>query len=77
VHGVLPGFVETEGFPQRRRSANRIWQRIVIEPEDVAARVLSVIGGGRAETVVPRWYRAGSLAQALAPGLLVRVTGRR
>jgi NAD(P)-dependent dehydrogenase (short-subunit alcohol dehydrogenase family) len=77
VHGVLPGFVETEGFPQRRRSANRIWQRIVIEPEDVAARVLSVIGGGRTETVVPRWYRAGSLAQALAPGLLVRVTGRR
>jgi short-subunit dehydrogenase len=77
VHTVNPGFVETPGFPQRGRSRNRLWQRIVIEPDDVARRVVEVIGSGKVETTVPRWYRAASLAQALAPGLLVRLLGRR
>jgi len=77
VHSLLPGFVETEGFPQRRRSRNPVWQRIIVEPEDVAERVLGVVGRDAPETTVPRWYRAGSLAQALAPGLLVRFSGRR
>jgi short-subunit dehydrogenase len=77
VHTVNPGFVETPGFPQRGRSRNRIWQRIVIEPDDVARRVLEVLAKDRVETTVPRWYRVASLAQALAPGLLVRLLGRR
>jgi short-subunit dehydrogenase len=77
VHTVNPGFVETPGFPQRDRSRNRIWQRIVIEPDDVARRVLEVLASGKVETTVPRWYRVASLAQALAPGLLVRLLGRR
>jgi short-subunit dehydrogenase len=77
VHTVNPGFVETPGFPQRGRSRNRIWQRIVIEPDDVARRVVEVIASGKVETTVPGWYRAGSVAQALAPGLLVRLLGRR
>jgi short-subunit dehydrogenase len=77
VHSVLPGFVETEGFPQRRRSRNPVWQRIIVEPEHVAERVLGVVGRDAPETTVPRWYRAASLAQALAPGLLVRFSGRR
>jgi hypothetical protein len=54
-----------------------VWQRIIVEPEDVAERVLGVVGRDAPETTVPRWYRAGSLAQALAPGLLVRFSGRR
>ena len=77
VHTVNPGFVETPGFPQRARSRNPLWQRIVIEPDDVARRVLEVVRSGKVETTVPRWYRAGSIAQALAPGLLVRLLGRR
>jgi short-subunit dehydrogenase len=77
VHTVNPGFVETPGFPQRGRSRNRIWQRIVIEPDEVARRVLEVLAKDKVETTVPRWYRVGSLAQALAPGLLVRLLSRR
>ena len=77
VHTVNPGFVETPGFPQRARSRNPIWQRIVIEPDDVARRVVEVIASGKVETTVPRWYRVASIAQALAPGLLVRLLGRR
>ena len=77
VHTVMPGFVETEGFPQRSRSANRLWQRIVLEPEDVARRIVSVVGRTVTETTVPRWYRPLALPALLAPGLLVRVLGRR
>ena len=77
VHTVNPGFVDTPGFPQRGRSRNPLWQRIVIEPDDVARRVLEVIANGKVETTVPRWYRIASIAQALAPGLLVRLVGRR
>ena len=77
VHAVLPGFVETEGFPQRERSSSRLWQRIVLEPEDVARRIVSVVGRTTPETTVPRWYSPLSLPAQLAPGLLVRVLGRR
>jgi uncharacterized protein len=76
VHTVNPGFVETPGFPQRARFRNPLWQRIVIEPDDVARRVVEVIHSGKVETTVPRWYRVASIAQALAPGLLVRLLGR-
>jgi uncharacterized protein len=77
VHSVLPGFVETEGFPQRNRSSNPIWQRLVLEPEDVARRVVGLVGRGVPETTVPRWYRALALPASIAPGLLVRLVGRR
>ena len=77
VHTVNPGFVDTPGFPQRSRSRNPVWQRIVIEPDDVARRVLDVLASGKVETTVPRWYRVASITQALAPGLLVRLLGRR
>ena len=77
VHAVLPGFVETEGFPQRRRSPNRLWQWAVLEPEEVAERVVAVVGHEKPEAVVPRWYRVGSLAQSVAPGLVTRALGRR
>jgi len=76
VHTVNPGFVETPGFPQRARFRNPLWRRIVIEPDDVARRVVEVVQSGKVETTVPRWYRVGSIAQALAPGLLVRLLGR-
>jgi short-subunit dehydrogenase len=76
VHTVNPGFVETPGFQQRARFRNPLWQRIVIEPDAVARRVVEVVHSGKIEATVPRWYRIGSIAQALAPGLLVRILGR-
>ncbi len=76
VHAVLPGPVETEGFPQRGRLGNRFLEPTIVEPEDVAERIVSMIGQGRAESFIPRWYRMLGLAQALAPGL-VRLGARR
>jgi len=77
VHSVLPGFVETEGFPQRVRSRNRLWQRAILEPEDVARRIVAVVGREKPETTVPRWYRPLTLPASLAPGLVARLGGRR
>ena len=72
VHAVLPGPVETEAFPQRGRLGNRFLERAIVDPEDVAERIVSMIGRDRAETFIPRWYRVLGLAQALTPGLVRR-----
>ena len=75
VHTILPGFVETEGFPQRTRFGPRL-STLVVEPELVAERVLVALDRDRREVFVPRWYRIAPLAQALAPGLVARVASR-
>jgi short-subunit dehydrogenase len=77
VHTVNPGFVETEGFPQRAVLASALFRRAVIEPEDVARHVAGLVGKGPSETVIPRWYRAAGIAQALAPNLVARLVARR
>jgi NAD(P)-dependent dehydrogenase (short-subunit alcohol dehydrogenase family) len=76
VHTVLPGFVETEGFPQRARLENPLLRALVVEPELVAERVVDAVERDGGELFVPRWYRVAPLAQAFAPGLLARL-GRR
>jgi uncharacterized protein len=75
VHTILPGFVETEGFPQRKRFGRALGS-IVVEPELVAERVLAAVQRDRGEVYVPRWYRVAPLAQALAPGLVARLAAR-
>lgn len=76
VHTVLPGFVETEGFPQRSVLANRFFRDRVVGPELVAERVADALESGKRELFVPRWYRLFAVAQALAPGLVGRVVAR-
>ena len=75
VHTINPGLVETEGFPQRGVLAGPL-ARTVIEPEDVALRVVRAIERNRIESFVPAWYRAFAIVQALAPGLTARLGGR-
>jgi short-subunit dehydrogenase len=48
----------------------------VIEPEEVARRVVDAVEHDRREVFVPRSYRAAALAQALAPALVARVIER-
>ncbi len=76
VHTVNPGFVETEGFPQRAVLSSRLFRRLVIGPDDVARHVLQVLERNKRETFVPRIYRLAALAQALAPGLVARAAMR-
>lgn len=76
VHSILPGFVETEGFPQKNVLKSRLLRRFVIEPEDVADTVLKAIEKGKAESVVPWFpYRLVGIAQAVAPGIVARFVG--
>jgi NAD(P)-dependent dehydrogenase (short-subunit alcohol dehydrogenase family) len=75
VHTVLPGFVETPGFPQRGR-----WgalYRLVASPELVARRILDAVEHDRREVYVPRWYRPGAWLQVLVPGLVAGLQVRR
>lgn len=77
VHTVNPGFVETPGFPQRGKLGSRLLERLVVEPEDVARRIVSAVERNRPEIFVPGWYRVPALAQAVAPGLVSRLLARR
>ena len=72
VHTILPGFVETEGFPQRTALRSPLFRRVVIGPERVADRIVSAIEGDRAEVYVPGWYRVF----AIAPALVARLSRR-
>jgi NAD(P)-dependent dehydrogenase (short-subunit alcohol dehydrogenase family) len=76
VQTVNPGFVETEGFPQRTRFGP-LASRIVVDPPLVVRRLLEAVDKDKREIFVPRWYRAAAWAQALAPGLVVRVRSAR
>jgi short-subunit dehydrogenase len=73
---VLPGFVETEGFPQKNVLKSRLMGRFVIQPPQVAEAVLRSIEKGKGEITVPWFpYRPISIVQALSPGLVARFAG--
>jgi len=74
VHTVKPGFAETEGFPQTWLP--RPAQRLVIEPEDVAAHVLRSLEKGRGETTVPFYYGPVGTLQDLMPNVFTRMFSR-
>ena len=76
VHTILPGFVETEGFPQARVRRNPLLGRTVIGPARVAERIAKAIERDEREVFVPAWYRFFALAQTLAPGLVARLSAR-
>jgi uncharacterized protein len=75
VHTVNPGYVETEGFPQRERFG-RLLGRLVIDPPVVVERLLAAVDKDRREITVPRWYRPAAWVQALAPGALANARAR-
>jgi short-subunit dehydrogenase len=72
VHTILPGFAETEGFPQRG-VLPRSMERFVIEADDIAKVIVAAVEKNRREVFVPRYYRVATLAQALTPGIVARV----
>ncbi len=77
VHTVNPGFVETEGFPQRSVLASPFFRRTVLDPEDVARHIVGRVGEPPRETTIPRWYRWPGVLQAVAPNVVARLIARR
>jgi short-subunit dehydrogenase len=72
VHTVLPGFAETEGFPQRDVLPRHV-HPFVIEADDVAKAIVKAVERNRREVHVPHYYRVATLAQAAVPGLVARI----
>jgi short-subunit dehydrogenase len=78
VHTVMPGFVETEGFPQRSTLRSPLLRRFVIEADDVADAVVKAVERNRSEVTVPWFpYRLASIGQVLVPGVFSRLVTRR
>jgi short-subunit dehydrogenase len=71
---VLPGFVETEGFPAAELVSSAVTRWIVSTPDKAAAAIADCAFGGRAERYVPRPYAAVAVLRVLAPWLLRRVS---
>lgn len=77
VHAILPGFVETEGFPQRTKLRSRLLRRWVIEADDVARAIVKAVERSKGEVTVPWFpYRPISIAQTLFPGLVAELAAR-
>jgi uncharacterized protein len=74
VHTVKPGFVETEGFPQKRLP--QPMRRLVIGPERVAEHVIDSLEKGRGESTVPRYYALAALVQAMTPNVVARALSK-
>ncbi len=73
---VMPGFVETEGFPQHSVLSSRVLRRFVIEPDEVATKIVDAVAKGKREITVPWFpYRLVAIAQALLPTVFVRFVG--
>jgi short-subunit dehydrogenase len=67
---VLPGFIATEGFPQKELPGF-----LVSTPEVGAEAIADCALNGRAERYVPRPYWLAAAARILAPRLVGRVLG--
>jgi uncharacterized protein len=72
---VLPGFVSTEGFPQKELTQNAKTRWLVSTPDKVADAIVRAGPGGRAEVAVPRPWGAVPRLRYGAPGLVRRITG--
>jgi uncharacterized protein len=70
---VLPGFISTEGFPQRELTDRALTRRLVSTPERGAEAIVQAGLGRRAEIYVPASYRLAAVARVLLPGLVRRV----
>jgi short-subunit dehydrogenase len=69
VGTVLPGFIETEGFPQRQLVDSPKTRWIVAKPARAAEAILRAGPGGKPEVYVPRAYGLVPKLRHLLPGL--------
>jgi uncharacterized protein len=77
VHTVMPGFVETEGFPQRTALRSPLLRRFIIDADRVARSIADAVEKGKGEVTVPWFpYRVIAVAQALVPRIFASFAGR-
>ena len=69
---VLPGFTQTEGFPQQELRDRALTRWIVSTPDKVAEAIVDAGVNRKAERYVPRAYAVLPFLKAVAPGLVRR-----
>jgi short-subunit dehydrogenase len=72
VGTVMPGFIPTEGFPQRELVEKRTTRWMLGTPEQAAEAIAAAGLGRQAERYVPRWYGGLAALRTVAPGLVRR-----
>jgi uncharacterized protein len=77
VHGVhvgtvMPGFIPTEGFPQRELAGSRRTRWMLGTPEQAAEAIVQAGLGRCPERYVPRFYALAAALRTVAPRLLGR-----
>jgi short-subunit dehydrogenase len=72
VGTVMPGFIPTEGFPQRELADKRTTRWMLGTPEQAAEAIVEAGLDRKAERYVPRFYGAIAALRTLAPGILRR-----
>ena len=72
---VLPGFIETEGFPQKTALQSKFFRGQVKTPEQLVDKIADAIASGRKQLTYPAFYRVFGVIQAVAPSLLARIGG--
>ena len=72
---VMPGFIETEGFPASEITGNPLTSWLVARPEVAAEAIWECGPGGRPERYVPRYYGLVGVIRVIAPGLTRRLLG--
>jgi short-subunit dehydrogenase len=72
VGTVMPGFIPTEGFPQRELAEKRATRWMLGTPEQAAEAIVETGLGRRAERWVPRFYGGLAALRTVAPPLLRR-----
>jgi short-subunit dehydrogenase len=76
VHTVLPGFVETPGFPQKAVLKSALLRRFVIDAPAVAKAIADAVDKNKGEVTLPWFpYRFITIAQAALPGIVARFAG--
>jgi short-subunit dehydrogenase len=69
---VLPGFIATEGFPQRELRERALTRWAVSTPDKVAEAIVEAGPGGKAERYVPRAYWVAAMLRTATPRLVRR-----
>jgi short-subunit dehydrogenase len=72
---VLPGFIETEGFPASELTAKPLTSWMVAQPDAAAEAIFEAGPGGKAERYVPRPYALAAVTRILMPSLTRRILG--
>lgn len=81
AHGVhvgviLPGFISTEGFPQRELTGSWKTKWLVGRPEQVADAAAKLIRTRKPERYAPPLWKVMGVLTALLPGVIAKIVGR-